>query len=855
MVSTVTQLDSVRNYLDSHFILTADLDLDVDPYDNAGWVPIGTVGVSEYFTGTFDGQAHSIAGLYIDLEEDFIGLFGAISSTAEILNLHLTNASVTGRNTVGILVGFNDGVIDSCSSSGRVFSTGTTGETGGLVGESDFGSSVLYSTSSAKVSGSEYTGGLIGYNSGMVTNSSASGNVDGTNYVGGLAGINSDASISGSFASGNVDGAQYVGGLAGENNVGTISKSYATGDVNASTFAAGGLVGRNNDGFIIENSYATGNVMGASSVGGLVGVMATGIFSGDVKETFSIGLVTGESGVGGLIGGGPGTIGTISNSFWNTTASKTDASFGGIGLTAEQMTQSEFYNGFDFTESGEFDIVEGHSLPFLRGISEEVTLAIEISGQEGWRMMGTPFADSLRNFFAQFWTQGIPGSDSPNDDPNIYKWDEAQQSFVTPASMDEVMVPGLGQIIHIFEDDDPTDEDDTDEFPKWKYQEASLGVDSVVVPIKTTDANDNDMIDGNEGWIILGNPFGSALSVDALFGVAEDVDPGVNGNLYVWNSQTETYDTFSEGEMVSLSPLQAFFFLFQAVDLNTEMVLKLDDLASTGGQFQKQKKEEPGYRISITVEGGEHQRVWESLFQPEASRRRNVYYLPPLAQHKLSFFSTDERGKYIRQFLDPESAAEFEIPLFLETSTPGDYFLAAEMDFPSDWAVVLFDHHTGLEVDLRKESNLHFEIDSQSKKGASPAFLASGESAAVLLAPAVLKSAKATSPRFSLTIRPSAAVSNEPVDDLLPRNIALSQNYPNPFNPSTVIGYQLPVSSEVSLKVYDMLGREVTTLINGRIKAGYHQVNFYAHSLASGTYFYQLRIDNTILTKKLTLIK
>ncbi len=84
---------------------------------------------------------------------------------------------------------------------------------------------------------------------------------------------------------------------------------------------------------------------------------------------------------------------------------------------------------------------------------------------------------------------------------------------------------------------------------------------------------------------------------------------------------------------------------------------------------------------------------------------------------------------------------------------------------------------------------------------------------------------------------------------------SLSQNYPNPFNSSTVIGYQLPVSGVVSLKVYDILGREVTTLVNEQKVAGRYEVNFDASHLASGVYIYKLKTENYKSSKKMILVK
>jgi carboxyl-terminal processing protease len=83
----------------------------------------------------------------------------------------------------------------------------------------------------------------------------------------------------------------------------------------------------------------------------------------------------------------------------------------------------------------------------------------------------------------------------------------------------------------------------------------------------------------------------------------------------------------------------------------------------------------------------------------------------------------------------------------------------------------------------------------------------------------------------------------------------LSQNYPNPFNPSTTISYQLPAAGKVTLKVFDILGREITTLVNEDKTAGNYKVNFNGSRLGSGIYFYQLRSGSFIQTKKLVLLK
>jgi hypothetical protein len=101
----------------------------------------------------------------------------------------------------------------------------------------------------------------------------------------------------------------------------------------------------------------------------------------------------------------------------------------------------------------------------------------------------------------------------------------------------------------------------------------------------------------------------------------------------------------------------------------------------------------------------------------------------------------------------------------------------------------------------------------------------------------------------------SQVVSNGNISGLLPGQFSLSQNYPNPFNPSTTIYYSLPKSANVKLTVFDVLGNEVTTLVNENKLGGTHKIDFNAGNLASGIYFYKLIAGDYVEVRKMTLIK
>ena len=89
----------------------------------------------------------------------------------------------------------------------------------------------------------------------------------------------------------------------------------------------------------------------------------------------------------------------------------------------------------------------------------------------------------------------------------------------------------------------------------------------------------------------------------------------------------------------------------------------------------------------------------------------------------------------------------------------------------------------------------------------------------------------------------------------IPKKFELAQNYPNPFNPTTIIKYDIPALSFVTLKVYDVLGKEVGTLVNEEKPIGSYEVDFNATTLQSGIYFYKLQVGSFVETKKMVLMK
>ncbi|MBR7633704.1 YDG domain-containing protein [Janthinobacterium lividum] len=354
-----------------------------DVWGGAGFVPVGTR--HNAFTGSLDGQGHTISGLYINRpSDDYAGLIGYTDRTSLISNIGLLGGSVNGAFAVGSLVGSNAGLVSNSYAT-----TTVNGESsvGGLVGE-NFDGTISASHASGTVSGSNgKVGGLAGQNSGSIIDSYASGNASGLRNIGGLVGDNRGydgavASVRGSYANGNVTATEdNAGGLVGYNKSGTIADSYASGAVSGDR-DVGGLLGYNSRSTdSVSNSYATGDVHGNASTGALVGYNA-----GVVRDSFW----RGES----LAAGIAENEGTLSNV---------------RGLSAAQMRSQASFDGWDMASTAGshaiWRIYEGQTAPLLRSFLTALTVTSDAVSKT---YDGKSYAGGLSN--ARYSVAGAAGS-------------------------------------------------------------------------------------------------------------------------------------------------------------------------------------------------------------------------------------------------------------------------------------------------------------------------------------------------------------------------------------------------------------------------------------------------------------
>ena len=368
--------DWISRYFDvgynNYYKQTADINASSTSGWNSGqgFYPLGNTNIQ--FSGTYDGNGHTIDSLFVNrTSQDKVGMFGYFSS-GTVKNLRLTNINITGYTNVGGLVGYSGtGTITNCSTTGKIGSGGQ--DMGGLVGEA-INSTIdsCYSTVSFNSTSAAFTGGFIGYSQETaISNSYSTGNIIGSSggfELGGFAGENeggSGGNITNCYSTGNVidsSTSDNVGGFVGENlSGGTISKCYCTGNVQAYT-DIGGFVGENMASSIIKNSYSRGNVVsnGGVSVGGFAGENQG--TNGTIDTCYSTGNVSGGSSMGGLVGTNGGFV---DSSFWDTETSGQSSSAGGAGKTTTQMKTQSTFSGWDFTSTWGISGGVNNGYPYL----------------------------------------------------------------------------------------------------------------------------------------------------------------------------------------------------------------------------------------------------------------------------------------------------------------------------------------------------------------------------------------------------------------------------------------------------------------------------------------------------------
>ena len=235
---TVTSADGLMNVAElvnggkTDINITLDKNIDLT---GKGWTPIGT-NFDNSYKGTFDGGGHTITGLAVTTNDQFVGLFGYLNRAGMVKNVVMEGIQITSNHMFGCtggVVGYSWGTIENCSVSGSVSGTDCVG---GVVGSQKAGS-IIGCSSSATVKGKHYVGGVAGEKWGTMTACYATGNVtleiasQKNNFGGGVVGLNGGSRVLACYATGNVTstgsstGNVHIGGLFGDSYT-TVTACY-----------------------------------------------------------------------------------------------------------------------------------------------------------------------------------------------------------------------------------------------------------------------------------------------------------------------------------------------------------------------------------------------------------------------------------------------------------------------------------------------------------------------------------------------------------------------------------------------------------------------------------------------------
>lgn len=476
---------------------------------------------------------------------------------------------------------------------------------------------------------------------------------------------------------------------------------------------------------------------------------------------------------------------------------------------------------------------------------------VSLTGSAGYRLLSSPVEVSLQNFLAPVWTQGATaGADTDAGNPNVFTWnnsatndDAANWSGVTDLTAN--LSAGNGVLVYVFQDDVY---ETPGSFPK------TLSVSGTVNTLPVTPT----MNSNSGGLTLVGNPIASIISWTALSRT------DLSNTVYAWDPNTtlghggtdannpsagswKTYNT-SIGDLTDgrIHPFQAFFVQTSG---NSPVLSIAQGAESTGGSFYG--KETAPYAVRLQLDGEAiSASKWLSFTGDAEIGHDNsdaLQFQPLSLEYSLLASKLTDGTLLDINNLPVDLQETVRFPLIVESTQSGTHTLrVTELNLPTGYEVSILDNVTSLEHPLTPDFELSFELGTVAKNVPTPQnVIASGN----LVAKAV-----EGDDRFELIVSPGTTLSNGILSEL-PAELALGQNYPNPFNPTTRIAFELPSSQFVKLSVFNMLGQEVSTLLQSEMNAGSHFVNFDASQLSSGVYVYRLEAVGQVITRKMTLVK
>ena len=460
----------------------------------------------------------------------------------------------------------------------------------------------------------------------------------------------------------------------------------------------------------------------------------------------------------------------------------------------------------------------------------------ELEGGSGWRMFGFPVDGvSVEHLAGQNQVQGINGANDFYDEfsdiefedgqaPNLHTFDpeefdsgeEGPTGWLTPDNFESEFNSGNGLIWYFF---------DNNIGPSVALDDFTLSI------IGEQPAGDQNISIDDGEWNLVGNPFGANLDADQLSGAGLH---SAAAQIYDPDDESFVVVNFDEGE--TISAFQGFFI--ESDDTDNFEIPSASRVVDDADFFKRETGQRHKLAFTLTGERDDGlvrvDRAIQLYLSDEAAQDWDSHdvrkMLPPTEAYAVMAFKGERNGELVMKAQESRPAdldEELQIPMELMLhNMSGDFEIGWDglSTLPENLDIAITNESTGESVKLNETDAMSFTADEDHNKG------------------------------FTLTITPDEVTSANPESEV-PQELTLNQNYPNPFNPVTTISFALPEDSEVQLEVYDVMGRKVTTLVDGQRSAGEHDVSWDASNASSGTYMYRLQVDGQVMTRTMTLVK
>ena len=528
---------------------------------------------------------------------------------------------------------------------------------------------------------------------------------------------------------------------------------------------------------------------------------------------------------------GNGNHGTINGANWSTSVAYTSAmalsgtpTFNDGGLHNIQIIANDGNGGYA-TQDFNIAVAVTH---------------LNITGESGFRILSSPVSGAIfGDLLEELWTQGSEGSDHEGAEANVWTYDDG---WVPVADLyNDELQAGQGFVVYVFAD---TDFDGDDDLP------VTLNVDGEI------NETDISVTANPTKWNLVGNPYGLHVNINQML---SDNSSKFHSTVYRLDDDNPGYRTHNgtvgDIDQGLIKPFDGFWVQADNdgdVFEFTEQSIRKGQINGEGGG-RSTTNESTGTATFTFTNGEFTSNVYLSFTESghinlDPADAKQIIPISP-AEHLTSMIHESGKSLSINNLpSDLTTDISFDLDVMLLSPNDEGYETQSEQvtmtwdvsDLPEGISLSLVNNGTGQTVNLYGYPSMNVALPSKGgfsfPENLMETYPSVGES------------------QFTLSVYTDIA-SNDDENIILPEDITLHNAYPNPFNPSTVISFDIAEMGDVSLKIFDLTGRQVASLINEFMIPGSHQITWNPSLLPSGVYLVELVVGDRSFNQKITYIK